>query len=249
MATKQTTRATKSTRPPQAISTRQKAATSQEMPSNSAQESSSATTTSARKIRIKKPYIFAALALIGLALLVIYFKSLFVVATINNQPLSRISFVRSLEQQYGKSNLDQMITNTVIAQEAKKRSVSISDKEIDKKLKGIEESVKQQGQTLETALRGLSKEGFRNYILKYQLLAEKMVEKDITVTDKDLTTYIEQNKQFFPEGSITEEMKKGLKDQLKQQKAQEKVQTLVQELRKKAKINPFLIYPTSAATK
>ncbi len=72
--------------------------------------------------------IFAAILLV--AALLYYFRSIFVVATVNGQPVSRIEFNSQIEKYAGKQILNLLITDKLIQQEADKRHIKVSGKEI-----------------------------------------------------------------------------------------------------------------------
>ena len=95
------------------------------------------------------------LPVIGILLLagLLYaFRSLFVAAMVNGQPISRVSLVRELEKQNGKQALNSLVTKTLIYQEARKQNVSVSDDEINGEMKKIEDNLQQQGQRLDQHL-------------------------------------------------------------------------------------------------
>lgn len=169
-----------------------------------------------------------------------YFRSQFISATINGQPIWRLSLIRELEQQAGKDTLESLITKTLILQEAKKQNITASKEEIDQKMKELEESFTSQGQNLEELLeaQGLTRDQLREQI-EIQLIIEKIVGEEVEVTDQELNDYIEANKDFFPEDSDPEEMRASLREQLKQEKANENIQSWLESLRNDAKINYF----------
>ena len=169
-----------------------------------------------------------------------YFRSQFVVATINGQPIWRLSLIRELEQQAGKETLESLITKTLILQEAEKQKITASKEEIDQKIKELEDNFTSQGQDLDQLLeaQGLTRDQLRGQI-EIQLIIEKIVGEEVEVTNQELDEYIEANQDFFPEGSDPEEMRASLREQLKQEKANEKIQSWLESLRNDAKINYF----------
>ena len=197
------------------------------------------------KIAKNKP---AVIALVGiLVVLVIFllylFKGLFVVAVVNGEPITRLSVVRELEKQSGKSTLDNIITKKLILQEAKKRNVVVTKAEIDSELKKIEENLKSQGTSLDQALQlqGMTKTQLNDEI-RIQLSIQRMVESNIKLSDKEINEFITENKDNFPEGLTEAQMKDQAKESLKQQKLQEKTQAFLEDLKKKAKVLNFVNY-------
>ncbi len=182
-----------------------------------------------------KAYIIGAGIILVTLFALFYFKGLFIAATVNGQPISRFSVVSALEKQSGKQTLESMIVKTLILQEAKKQSITISKSDLDQEIKKIEVQISSQGQNLDQLLltQGMSRKDLTQQI-EIQKIAEKLVEKDIKITDKEVEKYIEDNK-----GSLKKE---DAKLQLKQQKTNEKLQSLIQGLQAKAKINHFVSY-------
>jgi len=193
--------------------------------------------------KLKQPKFFIPLIIIVLVVLVFLLKGLFVVALVNGQPITRLTLIRELEKQGGKQTLASLVNQALILQEAKKKSVEVSQKEIDTQAKQIEESLKQQGQDLNTALtmQGLTRQDFLTQ-LKLRSLVEKLLADKIKVTDKEVAEYIEKNQETLPENLKEDEIKKGVGEQLKQQKLASSSQEWLANLTKNAKINYFVNY-------
>lgn len=182
--------------------------------------------------------LVGALTLIGLLYM---FRGLFIVAMVNGQPISRITFTQELEKLAGKQVMNSLVTKTLILQEANKQNITVSPQEVDAEIKKIEDNVAQQGQNLEQllAMQGMTRESLREQV-EIQKIIEKMFAKDIAVTDAEVNQYIEENQNSFPEGANSAEVRQSVKDQLRQQKLSEKFQAWLQEAQKNAKINYFV---------
>jgi hypothetical protein len=183
---------------------------------------------------------FLIIFIIILALGVYFFRSLFIAATVNGQPIWRLNLIRELEIQSGKETLNGLISKTLVLQEAKKQNVIVSKEEIDQEIKNLEENFSKQGQDLNQILiaQGLSKEGLVEQI-RFQKIIEKILGKDINVTDQEVSDYIKQNENLLPKDSTAEELKSGVKRQLEQQKLSEKIQSWISSLQDSAKIIYF----------
>lgn len=193
-------------------------------------------------LKVSRKYVMIGLVVVALAVLLYSYRSLFIAATVNGQPISRLSIVQELEKQGGKQTLSTLVTKTLISQEAAKKNITVSQKQIDEELKKIEASLAQQGQTLDQVLQ---LQGMTKQSLTDQIRTQKMVEAlvgSVSVTNKDIDTYMEANKSSMPEGGNVTEIKKTVKTQLEQQKVNEKAQALLQKLQKEAKINYFVAY-------
>ncbi len=161
-------------------------------------------------------------------------------ALVNYRPITRYTFDRELERQAGKQILESMITESLINQEAKKQGIKVETKEIEDKIKEIEKQYGLQGGDLDNflELQGQSKEDFEKSV-KIQIIVEKILSKDIAVSEDESKKYFEENKSLFPEGSTFEEQKDSIQERLKQQKTSEKITPWLEELKNKAKINYF----------
>lgn len=194
-------------------------------------------------VRFRKSYAIAILAVIFVAALLYAGRGLFIAATVNGEPISRLSIVSELERQSGKQALDSMVTKTLILQEAKRRNVQVTEQDIDEEIKKIESNLKQQGQNLEQvlALQGLTRESLRNQV-RIQKIVEELLGRDIQVTDKEVTDYIASNSATLPQDANQQELNNSIREQLKQQKLSERFQTWLAELRQNAKINYIVNY-------
>ncbi|OGD63744.1 hypothetical protein A2160_03650 [Candidatus Beckwithbacteria bacterium RBG_13_42_9] len=186
------------------------------------------------------------LGIILLLALAYYYKNLFVVAMVNNQPITRLAVISELEKKQGKQALDNLVTESLIIQEAQKQKVSVTTAEENNELTKIEDSLKSQNMTLEQALQlqGMTKDDLLKQI-KIQKIIEKILGKDIQVTDDEVNKYLEDNKDSMPKNPTQDELNKlkdNVKQQLIQQKLGEKFQTWLDDLKSKAKIDYFLNY-------
>lgn len=183
------------------------------------------------------------IGIIGIILVVVYFlKGTFIAATVNGQPITRLSVIQKLEKQGGKNTLDTLVTDTLIKNEAKKKGIFISEDEINQEIKTIEASVTQQGGTLEQALlqQGMTKESLKESV-KNQKIIEKLIADKIKVTDAEINKYMADNETTIPEGKEAE-TKKQIMDQLKQQKFQQEAQAWVTSLKTAANIKYYVNY-------
>lgn len=178
-----------------------------------------------------------------LFLIAFLFKGVFVAASVNGEPISRIVVVKTLEKQSGPMVLDNLITKALILQEAKRRNIVISQQDIDKEVGTISDSLKKQGTTLEKAMegQGMTREELDDE-LRVQLALKKMTAGETKITEKEIEDFITTNSDSFPEGTTDEQKKTMAKTQLEQQKSAEKSQTLISDLQKKAKIIHYAGY-------
>ncbi len=193
--------------------------------------------------KFKNKRTLIGIAILGIVLVISYFfKGVFVAATVNGQPISRLSVIQKLEKQGGKNTLDSLVTDTLIKNEAKKKGIIISEDEVNQEIKTIEASVTEQGGTLEQALlqQGMTKESLKDNI-KNQKIIEKLFADKLKVTDAEVNKYIAENETTIPEGKEAE-TKKQIMDQLKQQKFQQEAQAWVTSLKTAANIKYYVNY-------
>jgi hypothetical protein len=173
---------------------------------------------------LNKRYLYLG-ALLLLVLGAIWLASRFlVVAWVDKQPVTRIEFYKALEQKYGKDVREQLIVEKLVASEAKRRNVSVSDEEISEEVKKIESEQggkEQLNQILQ--IQGIAESEFRN-LVRLQLLKQKMFGEDINVTGEEVTQYLTENSQSLP--AATDSASQALqKEQVSEQLKQQKINT------------------------
>lgn len=188
-------------------------------------------------------------AALGVALLALgyFFRSLFVVALVNGQPITRLAVVNGLEKQQGKQALDNLITEAVILQEAKKQGVATSQDEINEEISKIEEQITNQGMQLDEALAagGMTRDDLIRKITIQKSL-EKLLADKIKVSDQEVDDYLIANAASFAQDQLKEENKDSLRQSVKDQLSRQKLSTAFQDwttdVRSKAKILYFKTY-------
>lgn len=192
------------------------------------------------KIPIRTIIIIAIIIAIGVLLYI--FKGLFVVATVDGSPISRLSIIQKLEKASGKSLLDSLITEKLIENEAKAKGISVSGQEVDAEIAKVSDQIKQQGGTIEEALnqQGMTMDDFKNRIV-LQKKVEKLVAEKINVTDQEIEQYIKDSKVEIPKGQ-EDQIKNQIKETLRGQKINTEANSMIAALKAKAKINYFISY-------
>jgi dGTP triphosphohydrolase len=208
--------------------------------STSAQESQQKADKKSIKISIKTAIIIV--VIIALGVLVYFYKGLFIAATVNGSPISRLTVIHTLEKASGKSLLDSLITEKLIQNEANAKGITVSDDEINAQIATIQDQITAQGSTLDAAL---SAQGMNMDDLKKQIILQKEMEKlvadKINVTDEEVAQYIKDNAISIPEGqeAATNDQ---VKNKLRNQKLNTEAQALISDLKAKAKIRYFVNY-------
>lgn len=195
-----------------------------------------------KDVKVNTKYVIIIVAIGLLVALGYHYRGVFVAATVNGTPISRLSVIRELEKTGGKQALNSLVTQKVIADEVKKKGIVVSTAEVDAEIKRISDMVTAQGGTIEMALaaQGMTLDDFKQRALM-QIQVEKLLADKIAVTDADVDAYIKNNKVTIPKDQ-TDKARADIKDQLKRDKIGQEGQTLVDSLLKDAKINYFVQY-------
>jgi foldase protein PrsA len=121
------------------------------------------------------------------------------VAKVDGETISKDELYDEMVKQYGAATAEQLIADKIVASEAKKEKVTITDKELNEevdKLKesyGGEEVFNQMLESNNTTVDVL-KDDLKNY-----LTIRKLLEPQIKITDEELQTYFDENKDSFGE--------------------------------------------------
>jgi len=215
--------------------------------SKSATKSTAAQSTTshetAKPVHVRKSYVALIIAILLIGALLYFYRGVFVAAVVNGQPISRMEVIKQTEQTSGKQTLDTLVRNALIEQKAKQENVSVSDQEINDEIKKLQDNLSKQGQNIDQVLQaqGMSRDDLKR-LIRLDKLVSKMVGKDVTVTDNEVSAYIEKNKDTLPQGTDQATLKKQVSDELKQQKTNEKVRTWLADLQKQASIKYYVQY-------
>lgn len=189
-----------------------------------------------KKVAIIIGVIVVVIVLIFLA------KGLFIAATVDGSPISRLSVIERLEKASGKSLLDNLISERLIQNAAAAKKIVISDDVVNAEIKKIEAEITAQGQTMEAALaaQGMSMDDLKTQIVLRKDLEGLLADK-ISVTDEEVAQYIKDNSVAVPVGqeSVINEQ---TKSDLSNQKFSSEVQGYIADLKAKASIKYYVNY-------
>ena len=197
-------------------------------------------------LKLKKPkplYISIGVAVILIIVALLFTKGIFVAATVNGSPISRLSVIKELEKQGGKQALEAIIDNKLIETELNKQKVSVTKEDVDAEIEKIKAQVTAQGGTLEMALaqQGMTEEKLREQITIQKKL-EKLLADKVAVTEAEIDSYIKDSKATPPKDVKMEDFRKQISEQLKGQKFQQEAQKWVSDLTASAKIKYYVNY-------
>lgn len=182
--------------------------------------------------------------IIGLALLLLagflYMKKQwFVAAVVDGQPIFTWDLNAALRAQYGSQTLESMIGEKLITKEAKKNNIELTTSDIDAKKQEILSSLGPDVK-LEDLLKyqGMTEADFEKR-LRMQMTVEKILTKDLVISDSDIDSYIASNRATL---AATEpaKMREEARAAIVSNSVSEKIQTWFSEIRQKAKIMTFL---------
>ncbi len=208
----------------------------------SVKQEKQAASTKAKRITFRKPYLLLIVIIILLGAALYYFRGLFVAAVVNGQPISRLEVIQQAEKQSGKQTLDTLIRDALIEQKAKQENVTVSSQEVNNEIAILRSNLKKQGQSLSAVLsaQGMTENDLRR-LIRLNKLVQKMVGKNITVSNKEITDYINQNKSSLPSTNEAA-LRQQVKAQLLQQKTNTAIQSWLANLQKQANIVYFVQY-------
>ncbi|NWQ41977.1 peptidylprolyl isomerase [Bacillus sp. EB106-08-02-XG196] len=121
------------------------------------------------------------------------------IAKINGDSISKDELYDVMVEQYGASTVEQLIADKIVASEAKKQKITISDEELNKEVDKLKESyggeeVFDQVLASNNTTVDVLKEDLKNY-----LTMRKLIEPQIKITDEELKTYFDENKDSLGE--------------------------------------------------
>ena len=159
------------------------------------------------------------------------------VAVVNGKGISRVEYIKTMERAGGKQTLDQMVQEKLILEEGVKNNISIDKTEIETETKKIEERLKAQGQTLDSALKlsGMTKADLEKQILM-QKIQTTLAAPKTEITQAQVDEFIKTYKTQLPAKATKEELEKIAKDELTAQANKSAATAWVTELTKNAKV-------------
>ncbi len=196
----------------------------------------------ATPVESKSKVLIRALVYCAIAGLVFLFgfkyKSLLVVAKVDNNIIYRWQLNDRVYQRYGQRTLDDLVTLTLIKNELKKEKVSVSADEINKKVTEIEKDLN--GTSLNDALKAqnLSMDEFREQIYLQQGI-DKLFSQKVVVSKEEVDDYLSKYGSLLEasdDASKRTEAEKSVKDD----KMQKAVSDWLEGLKTKVKVVKYI---------
>lgn len=187
----------------------------------------------------KSKLIYIIILVIALGLLFLTNKGLLLAAVVDGRPIFRWELNKVMTSRFGKQTLENIISERLIASEAQKADIRVTQEEVNAKeeevTKNLGENVK-----LEDLLKfqGMTKADFDSQI-RLQMTVEKILGKDVSFTEADIDNFIATNRALLV-ATEPAELRKEARQTIMSQKIGEKLQPWFAELKEKAKILRFL---------
>lgn len=184
------------------------------------------------------------LILLGFLVILIFllgyrFKGLIMVATVNGQPIYSWQFAKKLYQQQGPAVLDNLVLETLLKQTARESQITITEQDLEAEINRFQEEIGgAKALTAMIAQQGLNQESFRDGI-RLQLIIEKLLEKEVTITDQQIDAFIKQY-ELQMEATTEADLREEAREILRSQEMSEAYTNLFPELKEKANIDQFL---------
>jgi foldase protein PrsA len=167
--------------------------------------------------------ILAALIVVVIAVFIFLTTRSEAVAKIGSEKITKDDLYTFFVEQSGASAVDTLITKSIIEQEVEKEKVSVNQEEIDEELQKLIDSYGGQEvfeQTL--ASSGLTQDLLEEDI-KTNLQIEKLLESEIKITDEEMKTYFDENKNTFAQAEQVKASHILVEDEAKAKEVKEKL--------------------------
>lgn len=186
-----------------------------------------------------KKLLYLVVGLLAVSALLIANKTWVVAGVVNGKPIWSWELNKTMTDRFGKQTLEGMISERLIADEANKQGVSVSKSDVEKKQAEILKTLGANVSVDELLkYQGITRNDFDNQI-KLQLTVQKILGKDLVITDDDVMRFIATNGATLTAtdpAMLREEAKQAIMDA----KVGEKLQGWFLELKNKAKVLRFL---------
>ncbi|MGG4491141.1 peptidylprolyl isomerase [Metabacillus idriensis] len=145
------------------------------------------------------------------------------VASVNGEKISKDELYSLLIDQGGTQLVDYLITEEIIEQESDKQDISISDDAVEEEYQrviasyGGEEAFTQQLETSGGTAKDVKKD------LETNLKIEKLLEPEIKISEDEMKTYFEENKESFAEPEQVKASHILVEDEAKAKEVKEKL--------------------------
>lgn len=119
------------------------------------------------------------------------------VATVDGEKITKDELYDMLVKSYGPQAVEALIDDKIVELEVKKEEIKVPDEEIKEEIEKFKENAGGE-EAFNAALEqsGLAEEDFKKDVVQY-LSIRKLMEPRVEVTDEEIETYFEENKESF----------------------------------------------------
>lgn len=113
------------------------------------------------------------------------------IASIGDKSITRQEWMKKMEDQYGKSTLEDMINTEVVEELAKKNKLTVSNSELEREfllIKAVNNSFYEDDHVTEKEWKDQ---------IRYNILLEELLTKDIDISDKEMQSFYNKNKELY----------------------------------------------------
>lgn len=162
------------------------------------------------------------------------------IAQVNGEFISRGTFLKKLAATNGQGVLEAMIAEKLIAQSLEENKIKVTDKEIDEKIENMKKDLVLQKATFEQLLISTRQTlpQFKHE-LKTQLGVEKLLKKQITVSDKEINDYFVRSKIVKGKNAILRSQLLSIRDTIYRAKLRQAFLNWYQLQKGKAKVQYY----------
>jgi hypothetical protein len=198
-------------------------------------------TADTKALQTKRRISYALLAVVLLLGLFAYLnKGLFVAATVDGKPVTRLELIKELESQSGRETLENLVNKKLIEVHAQKANVKVTEEDINTEVEALRSMLEAQGTNLEQALEMQGQDiSILRENVRLKLTVERMLSDKINVTEEETRQYYETNKDFY-EGLAFTDVSGEIENQLAEQKLSSEFQVWLSEARANTQIKYFL---------
>jgi len=203
---------------------------------------------------ISRKYVYAVLAVLIIAALLFLASRMWIVAWVDNKPITKFELYSLLEKRDEGKTTDELIIQKLLKSEGEKQGQKITDAEIEAEIKKVEDAqggAAQLDQILQ--VNRTSREDFRK-LVELQLIKQKLFGEGSEATEGAVDKYIEDNKDQLPpavlsnpESSEAAKLRQSVKEQLKQMKINENFNKWLEEAMASSRVSRTSQAPTPPA--
>jgi foldase protein PrsA len=117
---------------------------------------------------------------------------------LNGEPATIPEIMKVINNEGSKGLFDKLIAEYVISYEAKKRNIIVKKEEIEKEVNRLENKVIENGTSLLQLMKDSNQTSKKlEKDIKLRITLYKILENDIDVTEDEIDTFIEENKDMY----------------------------------------------------